>query len=465
MERLAIFFIITALLTACAMPLQEAESEHDWDFPKPDGLFVFYKGSSPGGVVRYGLVNALGEVAIPFEYYYIEILQPFDRSGHGGAYPAYQRFFRAIQQMDDPSEHPFSMALISPHGNFLTGFHYLDISHIPGSPTDVVARRIDRPGEFFLIDIYGDEHLVEDAELLNWLRGHYYWTLAGIPLSDVQQGFDWILETGYGNFWGAMIYPDEQQLIRLYTPDGDLVDDKTYHSIEQIDGGMFIALAGEGESFVVNYSGRRLAGPYDSFIHNPRALPFLLGIRGDNAYVLTNDYFRELHTIKIPQSRRIVLWGGGQQAFAEVDIKDDLPPTLIMLGSGEEIMLDWVWLAPQTLRTHNENLTRFVFTGSFEESSSDFLVGAQQDISATGDSFASLWDCIYEQHGLLVVTITDDDSHQLVGLIDWDGNILLPAEFTQLEVLPGNALRVEHDGVRGIMDLGGEWIYTYSPSN
>ena len=468
MKRLLLsFFATVILLASCAPPIIEEPELDVWEFPEPEGLFVFHEMHGQG-IVRFGLVNALGEVAVPFVYDHISTLQPYSRQGQQMDLIAEERFFKALNfERVMYGEEP-GWALISPAGSFLTGFYYIDISRMPGDPAQIIARRTDSPEQFVLLDSYGEESIIEDEHLIYTLTKHYFWSLPreewwrfgpDVP----EHGFEWTLETLSGNFWGAPAYLEgeerpEIQEVRFYRSDGVLLDNKVYHFVEYIGEGLYLAMvhtARASESFIVNYNGRRLAGPYESFVHNRDALPFLLGVSGRYANVLSTDSFRELRAIHVPQYGWIELVGRSLQSFAVVS-SQTLPLTITMLGSGEEIIFES--FIDYALGGHNPELSRFILRsmgyhidpepGSFPA----VLVDRQGNVLAYGQSFSS-------QFGYIVAGLYDEYGELMYALLDWDGNILLPPEFDHLEVLPGNALFAASAGRVGIIDLGGNWIY------
>jgi len=482
---------MVAVIASCAPGPREFEPAR-WEYPEPEGLFAFYDVFGGNLSPLYGLVNARGEVVIPPYYYSISVLNPFD-----GSTPSYsvaaERFFRAaryenredgVTRAEGNFLSGIRMALISPEGNFLTGFHYIEISHTPGNPTHIIARRADDPMRFVRLDYYGEESHIEDIQLLYAIGKHMGWLWEHDPVTrwgpDVpEQGFVWTFETRSGNFWGAAAPVDngrnEEHLqeIRLYSPDGVLINRDVYHFVEYIGGGLYHAIIHNeerrgvfpAESYIVNQNGRRLAGPYEHFIHYSGALPFVLGLLGNNAYVMNTEDFRELRTIEIPEDGWIHFVSHKNRPLVKT-ASDTTPLTLILLDSGEEIVFNN--FINHTLESCiNENLTRFVlYAPAWEEelynNERTLLVDRQGNILARSFIMYSPYPW-----GDFIVTITqtnDDYDLRMYGLLDWDGNILLEPEFTFLEVLPGNALLAARDGVSGVMDLGGNWIFNIEAS-
>ena len=474
MKRLLSLFAAIILLASCAaIPIEpEPEYSDGWEFPEPEGLFVVHQVDNLG-MARHGLINALGDVVVPFEYDHISILWPSDSLGMLQRALASERFFKAVNFENVMHDLELGWALISPEGNFLTGFNYAYIGWMPGDPPQIIARRMDTPGYFVFLNSYGVESPIEDMHIIHTLAKRYFWDMPreewlhfgpDVP----EQGFELIIETQSGNFWGistpAESVEDEPDMpeIRLYDSDGFLVDNHVYHLVEYIGEGLYIAVTHiyrRSESFIVNYNGRRLAGPYELFIHHPDALPFLLGIAGRNANVLSTDNFREQHTIQIPTGGRINLFGKGLQSFVATSSHVQ-PLTLTMLGSGEAIIFEA--FINYTLGGHNSELDRFILHGvggpelpSHEADTTSFLtmlVDRQGGILLLAEN-------ISPQLGFLVVEAYNEDDELKFGLVDWDGNILLPFEFDHLEVLPGNALFAVQPERIGIIDLGGNWIY------
>ena len=471
MKRLLALFTTILYLASCTPQVQEYEPDV-WEFPEPEGLFVFHEMSSRGEML-FGLIDGAGEVALPFQYSHISVLQPLGLIGSATELIGEERFFRALSLddvMDDDYDEMYSLypgwALISPQGRLLTGFYYDYIGLMPGQPTQIIARRSDNPEHFVFLSQYGREDYIEDEEIIYTLTKHYSnilpreeWWRFGPDIPDY--GFEWTMDTRTGNFWGlAAAAPDtvhEQGLpeIRLYNADGVLLNDNVYHMIEYIGEGMYMGVVhGErvSESFIVNYNGRRLAGPYEFFYYHPDALPLLLGISQGYANVLTTNGFRELHSIAIPLGGRIDLVPMGLQSFVVVSSKTQ-PLTITMLGSGEEIVFEG--FENYSLSGQAEDLSRFILwymNGREDPGQAVVLIDRQGNILASGFSFSP-------QMGYIVARIYDEYDRERYALLDWDGNILLPAMFEQLEVLPGNALLATREGRTGITDLGGNWIF------
>ena len=470
MKRLFALFAAILYLASCTPQVQEYEPD-TWEFPEPEGLFVFLEVSSRGESL-YGLVDGAGEVVVPFEYSHISILQPFGSTGYTAELEEEERFFRVFGLNDtisddyDEADDPQSgWGLISPQGRFLTGFYYDYIGLMPGDPTQIIARRSDSPEYFVFLSQYGQEDFIEDEQIIYTLTKHYsnilpreeWWRFGpDVP----EYGFAWTMDTQTGNFWGvAADAPDadtEQALpeIRLYSAGGALLDNNVYHLIDYIGEGMYLAIThGEwtSESFIVNYNGRRLAGPYEYFYSHPDALPFLLGVSQGYANVLSTNGFRELHAIQMPLGGWLELMPMGLQSFVAVSSKTQ-PLTIIMLGSGEEIVFEG--FANYSLSGQNEDLSRFIlwYMNGREDGQSSVLIDRQGNILAYGLS-------LNPQMGYIVARVYDEYEEERYALLDWDGNILLPAMFEHLEVLPGNALLATQEGRTGIMDLGGNWIF------
>lgn len=465
MKHLLILFAAILYLVSCTPQIQEQEPD-GWDFPGPEGLFVFHDTDNQGRV-RAGLIDELGEVILPFEYDHISILRIYDAAGLLPGLSPDERFFIALSFDDAVHDLQPGWALISPEGSFLTGFDYAYIGLMPSDPTQIIARRTDSPENFIFLDSSGEESYIENEQLIYTLTKYYSWLLPreewwrfgpDIP----EQGFEWTSDTLSGNFWGAVAPTaetagEEQAMpeIRLYTWDGFLVNNNVYHFVEYIGDGLYMAVTHtdrSSESFIVNYNGRRLAGPYESFYHHPEALPFLLGVSGGYANVLSTDNFRELRAIHIPRDGRIELVGRGLQSFVAVSSRT-LPLTLVMLGRSEEITFeDFV---DYELGGYNAELDRFVLIGFSgpEYSASATLVDELGNILALGQS-------LHPQLGYIVASDYFFE-HRMAAyfLLDWDGNELIPAEFDHLEVLPGNALLAVQGERIGIIDLGGNWIF------
>jgi len=283
LKRLLTLFAAILYLASCTPQTQEYEPD-TWEFPEPEGLFVFHEMSSPGNTL-FGLVDAMGEVVVPFQYNHINILQPYDSTGTAIELIGEERFFRVLSLESVINELQLGWALISPQGRLLTEFDYDYIGLMPGDPTQIIARRVDNPEHFVFLDQYGQEDYIEDEQIIHTLTMHYssllpreeWWRFGpDIP----EHGFEWTMDTQIGNFWGvAATAPDADSgpalsEIRLYSAGGVLVNNDVYHIIEYIGEGMYLAVAhGEraSESFIVNYNGRRLAGPYESFYYHPGA--------------------------------------------------------------------------------------------------------------------------------------------------------------------------------------------------
>jgi len=127
-----------------------------------------------------------------------------------------------------------------------------------------------------------------------------------------------------------------------------------------------------------------------------------------------------------------------------------------MLGSGEEIVFEE--FENYLLTGHNAELSRFTLyvMSDLEEPNAaklpSVLINEQGEILALAEIF-------HPQLEFLVAGIYNEYGELRFGLIDWDGNTLLPFEFEHLDALPGNALFAVAAGRIGIIDFGGNWIY------
>ena len=473
MKRLIGIFLMIVLLASCVAPLPQPEPERQWEFPPPQGLFAFHSFDAAGGRNLYGLVSAQGEVVVPIEYEHIEVMRSFTAHRNTALsidVPAGERFFVVRQHIEDQEEPGYfsygAAALVSPDGNFLTGFYYSNIFHAPDTPADIIGWR--RDGRLVFLDYYGVESDLDDGELLYLLGLEFHQLRESEPPPSVpdapEQGLEGIMRTRWDNFWGISNPPEGGRLreIRLYSSDGYLLTRDVYNRVSYIGGGLYAASQGAErpfESFIVNQVGRRLAGPYESFISNIE-LPYVLGRLGGTAYVICTDSFHELHSVSLPENGSVRLIGSINQPFVEI-LCFAQGLTLVMLPSGEEIIFDNARFGSPQLRYHNEDLSRFVLRVGREGGS--ILVDRQGNILASGYSVIR-----NSRLGYLVAVSriqADEENEQAetrYSLLDWDGNILLGPEFSFLQPLPGNALHVVRDGVVGLTDLGGNWIFVHS---
>jgi len=465
LKRLLAIFAAILYLASCTPQAQEYEPDI-WEFPEPDGLFVFYEVNSHGKAL-YGLVDAAGDVVMPFQYSHISVLQPQDTTGMDISTIVDERFFRVLNLENVMEDLQLGWALISPQGRFLTGFDYDYIGLLPSDPTQIIARRADNPEHFIFLDRYGQEDLIENEQIIYTLTKHYYrllpreeWWRFGPDIPEY--GFEWTMDTHMGNFWGAATFAPDAGLgaaslpeIRLYSENGALINRNIYHLVEYIGEGMYLAVTqGErvSESFIVNYSGRRLAGPYESFYHHPDALPLMLGISQGYANVLTTNGFRELYSIAIPEDGWVNLVPMGLQSFVAVSSQTQ-PLTLVKLSSGEEIVFEG--FENYMLGGQTQDLDGFIllYMGEHEDPSRmAALVDGQGSVLASGLTFSP-------QMGYIVARVYNEYDEVRYSLMDWEGRTLLPAQFESLEVLPGNALLAVQEGRAGIIDLGGNWIF------
>jgi len=469
LKRLLSLLAAIILLVSCAVPPEPEPEYNGWEFPEPEGLFVVHQ-MDGRGVVRHGLVDALGDVVVPFEFDHISVLQPGESRGLLPKSLVGERFFKALSFDYVMHDLEFGWALISPEGSFLTEFDYIYIGWMPGDPTQMIARRVDNPQHFVLLDSYGVESYIENTQLIHTLAKQYFWTLPreewwrfgpDIP----EQGFEWTIDTQSGNFWGAAM-PDENigedpapPEIRMYTSDGFLVDNNVYHLVDYIGEGLYMAVTHSeraSESFIVNYNGRRLAGPYESFFHHPGALPFLLGVVGGYANVLSTDSFRELRAIRIPADGWIELVGMGLQSFVAISSQTQ-PLTIKMLGSGEEIIFES--FTNYELSSHNAEMDRFALHSVGGDPEGYGTTNFLTVLTDRQGGILALAASLHPQSEFIVAGSYNEHDELKYGLMDWDGNILLQIEFDQLEVLPGNALLAVQGERIGIIDFGGNWIY------
>ena len=468
MKRLVSLFLIVMLLVSCA-PVPEEAGPHLWEHPQPEGLFVFYYFSTEQERRRFGLVNAHREVVVPIEYDGMSVLRSFSPGCLPADTAANERFFSAQSAFEDDEGGVFSaVALISPNGNFLTGFHYAQLMHMPGNPTQIIGRRLD-DDQFVHLDHYGVEvYDIEDEQLLYALGVERYWLWPDPHLLSTpeipEQGFEEIIRTRSGNFWGisSSLEGEHFQEVRLYGPSGFLLTRDVYNRVDYIGNGLYTAhlrAAPPFESYIVNQNGRRLAGPYERFIYHYR-LPYVLGISGNTAYIIRTDTFHEVRSIEIPRGGSLELVGDGKE-LAKITYGQQ-PLTLIVLSSGAEIVFENLADIPElALDCHNQDLSRFILTTAYGES---LLVDRQGRILASGYLRISSWFGYLVAVGYTQADEEYEEAEIRYSLLDWDGNILLGPEFTFLEPLPGNALHVVRDGLMGITDLGGNWIYIHSPS-
>ena len=466
MKRLLISLLAALLLASCGIRPTDSEPVAR-AFPPPEGLFIVYEINADGSAGHYGLVNALGEVVLPMQYSMVDHPQFFDGEKMAADVPAGQRFFLATQPLEAGGsvDRPLYWALLSPEGSFLTGFDYLEITLLPGDPVGILARRADSPEQLLYVDQNGEERPVEDEELL-FRVSHQRWVWEGEAAEragpDVpDQGFDWTLETRSGNYWGGVILPDFTQEVRLFSPLGVLISPDIYHNVWYIGDGFYQASRlddASWESFIVDQTGRRLAGPYESFFRHPNS-SFILGMIGENAHIMTVDNFQEIRTVALGWDWSLA----GNAAHPVLALSSPgTPLTLIRLDSGEEIVFHDFF--GYSLIRHNHDLTRFVLADLNEEHLPDApqqrqkLVDREGNILAQADAFANS-SYLFDWGEILVAAEYSGFPQEKNRLINWDGEILLEGGLSHIEPLPGNALRVTRGGTTGIMDLGGDWIF------
>ena len=466
MRRLISIVLICLLFASCAPQIDEREA-FEWDYPEPEGPFVFYN-IDEEGLIRYGLVSVHGEVILPLEHDHIGVLRSFDSSDFNRlphSLPAGERFFSALrlERVYENGEYllGFGTALISPEGNFLTGFDYTRIFHAPGNPTQIIGWRSD--DHFVLLDYYGEESEIEDEFLLYSLskafpalwEEEWEWSLWGPDVPD--QGFEWIMRTRSGNYWAAVTPQEDESWpgISLYSQYGILLTRHVYQTVYDIGGGLYVATARANgalwESYIISHSGRYLAGPYEHFMHHrgPRTT-HLLGFLRNSAYVMTTEDFREQRMIEIPEGSYLYLAQNTIRPLAELR-SQTMPLTVIALDSGEEVVFeDFIGY---TVSAHDEALDRFVL-----HAMSSVLVDRY------GGILAAAAQIVDSRMGYLVAITHDEGGEARFGLLDWDGNVLLEPDFRFMEPLAGNALQVVHGGTAGIIDLGGNWIYIHEGS-
>jgi len=464
---------MAALLASCAAQPEETEPSR-WEFPAPEGLFVVYEIEAAGSVGRFGLIDAEGELVVPMHHTSIGVVHFLDGSSLPVDWPASERFFTVFEPVEPlvRFDRPLSKALISPEGNFLTGFHYSEIHLVPGDPTRMVALRTDDPHTLVFLDQYGAESPVDDPDLLyNFYKQNRVWMweselAEGRQGPDVPEGgFDWVMVTRAGNYWGAVtIEPDSltdsffEQEVRLFSEYGVLISPDVYQSVFYIGDGFYqtFAMTGESgwESFIVDQNGRRLAGPYDDF-HRDFRSSFVLGLIGDTAHVMNVDAFLELWSIERPQDGGFQLRGSGDHPVVSIH-SETRPLTIIRLDTGAEIVFED--FPGHMFEANNRDFTRFVLFDMAWDDMAGFnnkLVDLEGNILA---SASSLDPYAFEEHDILIA-LDMHENEWIFRLIDWDGKVLLEGEYTHLEPLPGNALRVTRNEATGIIDFGGNWIY------
>jgi len=420
-------------------------------------MLVFYYFNTEYAQRRYGIVDTQGEVIVPIEHEYIGVLSHFNTQ-RAPNISASERFFLAREHSEGPA------ALISPDGNFLTGFDYTEIFHMSGN-NQIVGRHTD--GRLVFLDYYGVESEIEDARIIYTIesldksfywREEYAWLITGPGIPT--QGLSAIMRTRTGNFWGAANLLEGQPWseIRLYNPQGSLLNGDVYHLVSYIGDGLYLAeFVGEGfsrESYIVNPNGRRLAGPYHDILQYSSS--YFLGILGDTAFALSADSFHEIRSIEIPTDGQISISNVRGRPIAELT-SETLPTTLIFLDTGEEIVFGNLISRNSRLLQHNHDLSRFIFSGSVDEV---VLTDRQGNILAEGHHYLA-----DNGVGHLVAVYRDEEGSLRYSLMDWDGNILLGPEFSFMQPLPGNALHVIREGIIGIIDLGGNWIYVFQTNH
>lgn len=380
-------------------------------------------------------------------------------------------------------------ALISPKGEELTGFDYFNIQRAPGEEVRFVAQRADEPERFVWLDAQGEESDLDDPDLLliarDRNRGYTDFSGAQPTGPDIPaQGLESVLTLPDGTFWGAhnQVFEPGQEpegkgaylpTYRYYSAGGELLGDHEYTYLEVLDGSHLLATIEHHENdeyyaevYVTDLAGTPLTEKFESISHW-EARPYLMATRKEYAALLAPDTIETLMSFDLGPDEYASASRAGDTVYLSVSkmIWDDNPesrktPELYVLGRDDVLRFDDF---PGYSVDHcNSDLTRFILSfyggkGGAEVEDSVVLVDQEGNVLAKG------FDSLYTVLGMPVSFRYDPQTgNEYRQLLDWDGNVLLGEEFSEIEVLPGNAALVIQGDSVGIVDFEGNWLYKQS---
>ncbi|MDR2909153.1 MAG: hypothetical protein LBU86_04655, partial [Oscillospiraceae bacterium] len=165
---------------------------------------------------------------------------------------------------------------------------------------------------------------------------------------------------------------------------------------------------------------------------------------------------KELYSFTLGQGMNLSTFRAGENRIASI-YSDSGASRAFVLGTGEEIAIPGL---TGNIDACNADLTRFVVSEIPAEGKGE---NPARLIDREGNTLAGGYTSLYEQYGTLIGYRYN--SRLGIGanyILDWDGNILLGAEYSRLEILPGNAALAIRGDLMGITDFAGNWLYSES---